>query len=90
MERIQVNVQTGERQVIELTPEEIAQTQAQAEQAAEAQAQWELDNADQLRQAAYATESDPLFFKWQAGEATEAQWKAKRDEIRARYPKEQA
>jgi hypothetical protein len=90
MERIQVNVQTGERQVIELTPEEIAQAQAQAEQAAEAKAQWELNNADQLRQSAYATESDPLFFKWQAGEATEAEWKAKRDEIRARYPKEQA
>jgi len=87
MERIQVNVQTGERQVIELTPEEIAQAQAQAEQAAEAQARWKIDNADQLRQAAYATESDPLFFKWQAGEATEAEWKAKRDEIKQRYPK---
>lgn len=30
MERIQVNVTTGERQVIKLTPEEIAQAQAQA------------------------------------------------------------
>jgi hypothetical protein len=39
-----------------------------------------------LRQAAYAAEADPLFFKWQAGEATEAEWKAKREEIRARYP----
>jgi hypothetical protein len=46
--------------------------------------------AEANRKAAYATESDPLFFKWQAGEATEAEWKAKRDEIRARYPKEQA
>ena len=38
------------------------------------------------RQAAYTAEADPLFFKWQAGEATEADWKAKRQEIRDRYP----
>jgi hypothetical protein len=42
------------------------------------------------KRTAYQNESDPLFFKWQAGEATEAEWTAKRDEIRARYPKEQA
>jgi hypothetical protein len=40
------------------------------------------------RKAAYEQEADPLFFKWQAGEATEAEWKAKRDEIKARFPKE--
>jgi hypothetical protein len=88
MERIQVNVTTGERQVIQLTAEEIAQAQAQAEQAAQAEAQWKIDNASQLRQQAYIAEADPLFFKWQAGEATEAEWKAKRDEIRSRFPKE--
>lgn len=38
------------------------------------------------RQEAYTRESDPLFFKWQAGEATEAEWQAKRQEIRDRYP----
>jgi len=38
------------------------------------------------RQAAYTAEADPMFFKWQAGEATEAEWKAKRQEIRDRYP----
>lgn len=38
------------------------------------------------RRAAYASEADPLFFKWQAGEATEEEWKAKRQEIRDRYP----
>jgi hypothetical protein len=38
------------------------------------------------RQAAYTAESDPLFFKWQAGEATEEDWLAKRQEIRDRYP----
>lgn len=38
------------------------------------------------RQFAYTAEADPLFFKWQAGEATEAEWLAKRQEIRDRYP----
>jgi hypothetical protein len=38
------------------------------------------------RQAAYTAEADSLFFKWQAGEATEAEWLAKREEIRTRYP----
>lgn len=38
------------------------------------------------RQAAYAAESDPLFFRWQRGEATEADWLAKVAEIRNRYP----
>ena len=45
------------------------------------------EEAERQRKAAYATESDPLFFKWQAGEATEAEWTAKRDEIKQRYPK---
>lgn len=38
------------------------------------------------RQMAYQKEADPLFFKWQAGEGTEADWLAKREEIRIRYP----
>lgn len=38
------------------------------------------------RQAAFAAEADPLFFQWQAGEATEVEWLAKRQEIRGRYP----
>jgi hypothetical protein len=41
---------------------------------------------EDARQAAYETEADPLFFKWQANEATEAEWLAKRQEIRDRYP----
>jgi hypothetical protein len=39
-----------------------------------------------LRQAAYQAESDPLFFKWQRGESTEADWKAQIDIIKGRYP----
>ena len=39
-----------------------------------------------LRKAAYIAESDPLFFKWQRGEATREEWLAKIAEIQARYP----
>lgn len=39
-----------------------------------------------MRRVAYQTEADPLFFKWQRGEATEAEWLAKIAEIKARYP----
>jgi hypothetical protein len=45
-----------------------------------------LLEAKARRAAAYTTEADPLFFKWQAGESAEADWLAKREEIRARYP----
>lgn len=37
------------------------------------------------RQAAYVKEADPLFFKWKAGESTESEWLAKREEIRTRF-----
>lgn len=39
-----------------------------------------------MRGMAYINEADPLFFKWQAGEATKEEWLAKREEIRSRYP----
>ena len=39
-----------------------------------------------FRKAAYIAESDPLFFKWQRGEATREEWLAKIAEIQARYP----
>lgn len=39
------------------------------------------------RRAAFEQEADPLFFKWQAGEATQEEWVAKRAEIRERFPK---
>jgi hypothetical protein len=44
------------------------------------------EQQEQLRKWAYQQEADPLFFKWQAGEATEEEWLAKRQEIRDRYP----
>lgn len=41
------------------------------------------------RQNAYQSESDPLFFKWQRGEATKDEWLAKVDEIKGRFPYEE-
>lgn len=45
-----------------------------------------LVTAKRNRFAAYTAESDPLFFKAQAGEVDQAEWLAKREEIRARFP----
>jgi hypothetical protein len=61
--------------VIALTAEELAQQQA--EHAAQ---------VEQQRAKAYRTESDPLFFKSQRGEATHQEWLDKVAEIKARYP----
>ena len=42
---------------------------------------------DMQRRAAYAAESDPLFFKEQRGEVDAGTWAAKVAEIKARFPK---
>ena len=44
--------------------------------------------AEANRKAAYQAEADPLFFKYQRGEATEQEWLDKIAEIKARFPKE--
>lgn len=61
--------------VIQLTAEEVVQRET--ERAARIQAQ---------RAEAYRTESDPLFFKAQRGEATQQEWLDKVSEIKLRYP----
>lgn len=38
------------------------------------------------RRAAFQREADPLFFRYQRGEATEQDWLDKVEEIRERYP----
>jgi hypothetical protein len=43
-------------------------------------------DAQRNRQAAFASEADPLFFQWQRGEGTEQAWLDKVAEIRERYP----
>lgn len=71
---------------VEMTAEEIAQRDAfEAAWQAEANARVKAEQ-ENARKAAYTAEADPLFFKWQAGEATEEEWLAKRQEIRDRYP----
>lgn len=53
--------------------------------------QWQSRTYTQVEQEAkrqkdFAAEADPLFFQWQAGESTEEEWLAKRQEVRDRYP----
>jgi hypothetical protein len=67
----------GKWSVVDPEPEPAPEPPTPEELAAIAQAK---------RQAAYTAEADPLFFKWQAGEATEAEWLSKREEIRTRFP----
>lgn len=57
-------------QTIPLTPEEEAD---RAKITAYVVAQ-EQANLEAVRREAYQRESDPLFFKFQAGEATEQEW----------------
>ena len=64
------------------TDEEIAEREAY-EAGAHDRAVAEVERE---RMSAYQLEADPLFFQWQAGEGTEEAWKAKRVEIRERYP----
>lgn len=54
---------------------------------AEAKAENDKEVAKTLRATAYKDESDPVFFKWQRGEATQQEWLDKVAEIKARYPK---
>lgn len=42
--------------------------------------------AKQSREQAYRVESDPIYFLWQRGEATEQEWLNKITEIKERYP----
>jgi len=41
---------------------------------------------DGLRRAAYAEQSDPVFFKWQRGEATETDWQTAVASVKAQFP----
>ncbi|MBX9848252.1 MAG: hypothetical protein K2X64_03080 [Rhodocyclaceae bacterium] len=38
------------------------------------------------RYSAYIAEADPLYFKWQRGEATKEEWLAKVEEVKLRFP----
>ena len=47
----------------------------------------ELQQVENNRRNAYRNEADPLFLKWQRGEATEQEWLDKIEEIKQRFPK---
>ena len=51
-----------------------------------AERQGEQDAIQTQRRAVLSAEADPLFFKWQRGEATEQEWLDKVQQIRERYP----
>lgn len=61
--------------VTDATTEEIAERLEQMKAQAEAQ-----------RAEAYKTESDPIFFKWQRGSATEQEWLDAVAAIKQRFP----
>ena len=83
MERIEVNVQTGEVTTLPLTAEEIQEREAYERDVLPGLL---LEQAKQQRATAYRNEADPLFFKAQRGEATIEEWQLKVAEIRSLYP----
>ena len=72
------NASTGEQTIRPYTAGEIA--------AHEARGIRSRGQQETARAAAYRAEADPLYFKSQRGEATEAEWLAKVAEIKARFP----
>lgn len=79
-----VVIVNGEPQ--EVTAEIVSSLEQQAEEIAQQAQQAYQANIENFRRAAYTTEADPIFFKMQRGEATQAEWLAKIAEIKQRYP----
>ena len=52
------------------------------------QVEWDdqYAQAQQARHAAYVSQSDPVFFRWQRGEATEQEWLAAVAAVDAAHP----
>lgn len=78
-----INLQTGEVTSVERTAEEIAARDAYNEDVLPGELRKEVELK---RAAAYAAETDPLFFKSQRGEATTEEWTTKVAEIKERFP----
>lgn len=45
-----------------------------------------LEKIKEQRRIAYATEADPLFFKWKRGEVTEEDYLAAVEQVKLKYP----
>lgn len=67
---------------LEFTPEEIAE-RLQWEKEATEQA---IKDATEMRRQGYQIYADPVFFKWQRGEATKEDWDAARTQVEADFP----
>lgn len=52
----------------------------------EVQTESAKESRDIARRAAYMVESDPVFFKWQRGEATEQDWLDAVAAVKAKHP----
>lgn len=72
-------------ELVDMTPEEIAARQAEEIEWQSGQVDRHNDQTRKDRVLAYNSESDPIFFKWQRGEATEQEWLDKIQEIKQRY-----
>ena len=57
------------------------------EQVKQEEKEAELQQVETNRRNAYRNESDPLYLKWQRGEASEQDWLDKIAEIKERFPK---
>lgn len=44
------------------------------------------EKVEKARQAAYVTQSDPLFFEWQRGDATEQEWRDAVQAVKTAHP----
>lgn len=86
MHTIIANVITGEIVQVPYTTEE--QAEYDTKKAAYAAGAKDRHNVEAKRQraAAYAAETDSLFFKSQRGEVTAQEWQDKIAEIKARFP----
>lgn len=65
---------------------EVRRNPASMARLAAAEAQAARDLAREARRAAFAAEADPLFFKVQRGEASQSEYDALVEAIRARHP----
>jgi hypothetical protein len=52
----------------------------------EVQREQQMKQVESQRKAAYTTESDPVFFRWQRGDATEAEWREAVAKVKADNP----
>ena len=69
-----------------LDPVEIDEVWTQQWEVMELPVDQQVENLKVARAQAYADEADPMFFKAERGEGSKAEWEAKVQEIRDRFP----